>query len=837
MEQKRLRTLASAMAMIVLLGGATAAQTPVNPQAGSPRRGMTFLASEIGADTSVAEVLDFVDSCRVDFVVFDFAWITGTWQRAKWDELREVCSQLKKRNVRVAFMYRPRALSAEDARVHFARDREGKVAESHLHLCLAHADSQAWAAQWGSRILSQIPSVDTIMIYNLLSVCQCPDCRDGKGMALAEKFLQRCRTDWSRVRPKVQVGHVGIGDEYIGAVDFFCPFVGVNHEKGREQKPLEFPQQRFEQYRAAHAKKWMAPLLKYCWMDATNNSTADIVQSLRNCLQNKTGFLAWYYEWILHEPDRPYDAKAIVEALGGDWSRLGKYYPRKPGGKGVRPRAPVAKDLASLLAQFRANPDDAYADVVAAGEPAVEGVAAIMMDKAAASRARYLAANALGGIKSKKAMKPLLAALKDQDFNVRRCAADSLSRLGDPSVVPELQRLARSDPFFIKDPKTRKTQYFVRDAAKKALRVLRQGATVAAAADLHKQGETFLADASKPPPCEPAVKIRRLPWPFPGKMEDMKIFNNYQQATDTYVHGGLDFLLPMGTECRAVEDGYVAVIFTNYPKVRTHYFFIVATERDGNEGWCYVHLDKDTYTFKEGDRIRQGQVLAKIVDFSKEQNGKGNHHLHLHYVRFKKKADGTVDVESLIDPALFFDWKDTSPPQIADPLRFVRKGTLDEFAKDADGMATVSGKVEIIAAISDNAYEGHFCHWMTPVVTLEIEGAGAKPWRKLVLDQRGPILEKDKFGAPALYLSYNDAAKWRRDLPPPGSVHFVKVTSSEGDGVVEASDQLHSWDTAAKDSAGKRRFPDGVYTVTVRAWDLKENQAARTAKVRVSNKK
>jgi murein DD-endopeptidase MepM/ murein hydrolase activator NlpD len=464
-------------------------------------------------------------------------------------------------------------------------------------------------------------------------------------------------------------------------------------------------------------------------------------------------------------------------------------------------------------------------------------VAAIMQDKDAPYRSRYMAANVLGAIKSPKALKPLLKALKDQDFNVRRCAADSLGRLGDPSVMPALQRLARSDPYFYKDPKTRKAEYLVRDAAKKALRVLRLGPKAAEQAGLRKEREIFLEDASKPPPFEPPLTIRRLPWPFAGEMKDMNIFNNYQQATDTYVHGGLDFLLPMGTECRAVEDGYVAVISTNYPKVRTHYFFIVASERGGDEGWCYVHLDKDTYTFKEGDRIREGQLLAKLVDFSKEQNGQGNHHLHLNYVRFKKKDDGKVDVESLIDPALFFDWKDTTRPRIADPLRFVRKGTLDEFPKHEDGNAVVSGKVEIIAGICDNAYKGHFCNWMTPVVTLEITGAGAKPWRKLVLDQRGPIREKNRTGVSALYLSYKEGEKWRTELPPTGGIHFVKVTSTDGDGVIEASDQLQSWETTAQDAGGKPRFPNGLYTVTVRAWDLKQNRATRTATVRVANEK
>ena len=319
----------------VFLGGAVASAADQNTAV--PHRGMVFVTSEIDDPTSKAEILDFVDSCRIDFVVFDFAWITGVWSRTRMAALREVCEQLKQKGVRVAIMYRPRALSPNDAPIHFAQDKDGKVAENHNHLCFAHDDSQAWGAEWGTRILKEIPSVDTIIIYNLLSLCECPECRGGKGMALTTKFLERCRSEWKQVRPGVQIGHVGVGDEYVETVDFFCPFVDVNRDERDAMPP--FPQLRFEQYLAAHAKKWMAPLLKICWVDATNNTTADIVQSLKDCETAKTGFLFWYYGWVFHSDDRPYNPKTIVDALGGDWGKLSKYYAKTIGSASSQPAA------------------------------------------------------------------------------------------------------------------------------------------------------------------------------------------------------------------------------------------------------------------------------------------------------------------------------------------------------------------------------------------------------------------------------------------------------------------------------------------------------------------
>ena len=176
-------------------------------------------------------------------------------------------------------------------------------------------------------------------------------------------------------------------------------------------------------------------------------------------------------------------------------------------------------------------------------------------------------------------------------------------------------------------------------------------------------------------PRGPALPVAEpLPWPFPGGQEYQHIFNSCQQATDIYVHSGLDFLHPAGTPVTAVDSGYVAAISTNYPDWLTHYFFIVTPERGGNEGWCYTHLDPRTFTFGEGDFIRQGQRLGTLVDLSAGDQPSISH-LHLHYVRFSRDASRKVKVHSLLDPLYFFDWTDAEPPDLpASALRAGRHG-------------------------------------------------------------------------------------------------------------------------------------------------------------------
>jgi hypothetical protein len=58
-------------------------------------------------------------------------------------------------------------------------------------------------------------------------------------------------------------------------------------------------------------------------------------------------------------------------------------------------------------------------------------------------KARIAAAVSLGRLKDRRAIKPLLAALKDPNRVVRAVAATALGKLGDPVALPRLQRAIR----------------------------------------------------------------------------------------------------------------------------------------------------------------------------------------------------------------------------------------------------------------------------------------------------------------------------------------------------------------------------------------------------------
>lgn len=509
-------------------------------------------------------------------------------------------------------------------------------------------------------------------------------------------------------------------------------------------------------------------------------------------------------------------ALVLASFLHGLVLPLNAKAPQELGGGGTEARTDSA--WRELQARFRILGGGAYKEFVASGSEAIPWLVEILEDSSSGT-AQFMAANALGEIGARECVDPLLNALHQKWFNVRRCAALALGEIGDPRALPALERLAQTDPFLWINPDTKEELYLVRIDARQALEVL------------VGQVEIFLEDASKLPPMNFEMAAGKCRWPFPGGLREQRLYNNYQQPTDSYVHAGMDLLQGAGTEARAVEAGTVAAIATNYPDWDTHHFFIIEPEAGSGEGWCYTHLDPASFDFKVGNKISAGQVLGRVVDFSVGEND-GVDHLHLHYVSFVVGPDGKVEFHSLYDPLLRFDWEDDQKPTIHTPFRIVRDGGLEPL-DESGGTPRLTGKVDILVAISDCAYRGHVANWMTPVVTLEIAGEGVAPWRKLVLDQRGEL--KNARHTEALYLSGKERAPFVADFPRNPIAYILKVTNTDGDGVLERSDKRSAWDTAQCDEDGERRFPDGAYEIIVRAWDLAGNKAEERMRVWVEN--
>ena len=73
-------------------------------------------------------------------------------------------------------------------------------------------------------------------------------------------------------------------------------------------------------------------------------------------------------------------------------------------------------------------------------------------------------------------------------------------------------------------------------------------------------------------------------------------------------HEGIDIMARMGTPVRAAADGTIAKFFTSKRGGTTVYEF----DRSGQVVYYYAHLSAYAAGLKEGDEVRQGQLIAYV---------------------------------------------------------------------------------------------------------------------------------------------------------------------------------------------------------------------------------
>lgn len=314
---------------LIMLSGNTGALGNSIVSGDSIPRGMTFLSSSLGRDVSYEEVKSFVKVCRINFVVIDFAWITYHWPNTDVPAVERLAGDLRKSNVTVAAMYRPRLLSPKEADIHLAKDRNGVMADDHNRLCFAYEDSVEWGVAWGGRILKACPSIDRLILYNVDTLCQCEKCAQGRGAKYGMDFVRKCCQEWRKIRPGIQIGHVGITNEYVDDVDFLCPFFCLNSEKANVPVNTGILTAQMKAIQGNLGNKPMIPLIKVCWETETCNNNEDIIHAVEDCQKSGIGFLLWEYEWIFHSEDGRYDPQPIVITLGGRWDQINRFY-KKP---------------------------------------------------------------------------------------------------------------------------------------------------------------------------------------------------------------------------------------------------------------------------------------------------------------------------------------------------------------------------------------------------------------------------------------------------------------------------------------------------------------------------
>ncbi|MHC4623242.1 MAG: peptidoglycan DD-metalloendopeptidase family protein [Planctomycetota bacterium] len=821
-------------------------------------RGMAFLSSNVNKSIPSHEIRNLVSDCNLDLVVIDFAWITYHWPQTDLAAVEHLAAELVNEGIEVATMYRPRALSPSDADIHWAQNCDGTIDPSHNRLCFAYEDSVAWGAQWGTDILNALPSINKVIIYNLLAPCCCPLCQGGQGAVYAEQFMERCRLEWDAVRPGVQIGHVGIGAEYANQVDFFCPFLMINRWGDINPVDVNSLLDDLITPDTQPGHKPVIPLAKTCWADETDNTTEDIINTIEACENRETGFVLWYYEWIFHPAGGMYDPEAIVEALGGEWSPV-----NHPESKATfESREGLLGGQVPTLSLMLSTGNQ---DIVASGDVTIlswkphigkaQGPLSVRMDDGNRVLMEFSLSSVDPGAILQKAelildmvdyfSDPPLVAPFDLAVHVvnEQWYEGLVSWIFHPEFEPIPGAVATIDPNYglkVIDV-TGIVSNWLAEAIPNYGILLKVAEPVPEIPDI-----TFPYEEAS---IEPLPWPHQAPWLTPEEIEslnqqiyvvnDFPLYQSDQAGEHRYFHGGLDIVLDNGTPIYAMKDGWVK---------STDYSTIAIADTPDNApsyGWEYTHLSN--FQVQVGDFVTSGTFIGE-VDFD------GLPHIHLSKVF--SQGDYWGSWRYICMPNGHFSYIDEEPPVISTPFYFFENDSDTEIGPDGTGNVVLSGEVDIVVPMREQGLYARSSSWpgwptdrlAVTKIEYEILPTGSAPGSGQIFQSFD--FNDIKIKSSALDAGYNaeltrvvykhwafvEGERTGSDWDKCFSYYIITNCSGEqSPREINISDRNYCWDTAVLDSNGLPAFPNGAYDVTVTAYDFTGHSATQTMTVTVNN--
>jgi len=310
-----------------------------------------------------------------------------------------------------------------------------------------------------------------------------------------------------------------------------------------------------------------------------------------------------------------------------------------------------------------------------------------------------------------------------------------------------------------------------------------------------------------------------IPWPFVPFNEVHTVWNHYEQhmgdgsSNWSYLHQGLDIIVPVAEPIYAVEEGFVKCVLT----IGGEYYWRLAVspvQSPGySDGWLYAHLIQSTIQVAPGDTVEQYDYLGDIIDWFTDWG-------HTHFVQIRDT--GTVwqyeDNEWGINfnPLLAITPNiDPVAPQIENALTNARFAFCLNETSTYLNANNLHGSIDIIVKISD--YHAN-SPWEQPAYMTFYE-VKKLPGNTTVFPKRlGQILNHTysfyesghyEVYAPLMYkLDYQFPS-------PPWSYedrdYYQILTNNNGDSVAELAEKNLAFKTTD--------YFDGNYRIVVEAWD------------------
>jgi murein DD-endopeptidase MepM/ murein hydrolase activator NlpD len=332
-----------------------------------------------------------------------------------------------------------------------------------------------------------------------------------------------------------------------------------------------------------------------------------------------------------------------------------------------------------------------------------------------------------------------------------------------------------------------------------------------------------------------SLDYKQIPWPFMPFDSVLTVWNYYEQHMSygepdwSYLHQGLDIIVPMNEPTFAVADGVVKCVLTisGY----WHWRIAISEEQtaDISRGWLYAHLINETIQFDVGDKIQQFDYLGDIIQWEADWG-------HIHFVEIQDS--GLVwrydDNEWGItyNPLLSLQPNtDLIPPTIENVFSHSKFGfCLNEtsFYLDPDSLY---GDVDIIAKIVD--YIGD-SPWQLPayetfywVKKLPADSIVYPRTLGQILNHPYDFYDSDNYTPYAAVIYKRDSLLVPSFWMDTTRNYYHILTNSNGDSLIDLSEKDLAFSTT--------NYSDGDYRIFVEARDQYGNATIDSMSVKFKN--
>ena len=292
-----------------------------------------------------------------------------------------------------------------------------------------------------------------------------------------------------------------------------------------------------------------------------------------------------------------------------------------------------------------------------------------------------------------------------------------------------------------------------------------------------------------------------------------------------YLHPGIDLLGFPDQEIYAPVGGVVKAVLTTGSFIYWRLALGLEDTDDTQEGYLFAHLDPATIPFTIGDRVQAGDYIGSIVEWPV-----ADFH-HLHFARLQHQGE-IWDGNWLTKDNVLADitnFKDESAPVFENIFGDETIGFRSDNGVDFLFANELRGSFDIVC----RAYDLSNDTWRLDVNSL---------WYELIdLDTDEVVFEQDAFTydfvldvyassqntTEILETIYSTFGPWESEGNYDRRHFFQQVSRSNGDGVIDANDKSHYFDSTM--------IPDGSYLLRIYADDAVGNQNSTEIVVRIAN--